>query len=45
MLNARWKGNAPAPSAAPEPLAEGQIRTLKITKLVADSKKIDVEIS
>jgi hypothetical protein len=45
MLKARWKGNAPAPSAAPEPLAEGQIRTFKITKLVADSKKIDVELA
>jgi small subunit ribosomal protein S1 len=45
MLKDRWKGNAPAPSAAPAPVAEGQIRTLKITKLVADSKKIDVEIS
>ncbi|HVN94119.1 MAG TPA: S1 RNA-binding domain-containing protein [Terracidiphilus sp.] len=45
MLKARWKGNAPAPSAAPEPLAEGQIRTFKITSLVADSKKIDVELA
>jgi small subunit ribosomal protein S1 len=45
MLKARWKGNAPAPSAAPEALAEGQIRTFKITKLVADSKKIDVELA
>ena len=45
MLKARWKGNAPAPSAAPEPLAEGQIRTFKITKLVADSKKIEVELA
>src|SRR5579862_9224204 len=43
MLKARWKGNAPAPAAQPEPLAEGQIRTFKITKLVADSKKIEVE--
>jgi hypothetical protein len=45
MLKARWKGNAPAPSAAPEPLAESQIRTFKITKLVADTKKIDVELA
>ena len=44
MLKARWKGNAPSPTAAPEPLAEGQIRTFKITKLVADSKKIEVEL-
>jgi small subunit ribosomal protein S1 len=45
MLKARWKGSAPAPSAAPDPLAEGQIRTFKITKLVADSKKIEVELA
>ncbi|MGA2908279.1 MAG: S1 RNA-binding domain-containing protein [Terracidiphilus sp.] len=45
MLKARWKGNAPSPSAAPDPLAESQIRTFKITKLVADSKKIEVELA
>jgi small subunit ribosomal protein S1 len=45
MLKARWKGNALAPSAAPEPLAEGQIRTFKITKLIADGKKIEVELA
>ena len=45
MLKARWKGNAPAPSAAPEPLAEGQIRTFKITKLDAGSKRIQVELA
>jgi small subunit ribosomal protein S1 len=45
MLKARWKGNSPAPSAAPEPLAESQIRTFKITKLVADTKKIEVELA
>ncbi len=44
MLKARWKGNVPSPTAAPEPLAEGQIRTFKIIKLVADAKKIEVEL-
>ena len=44
MLKARWKGNAPEPSAQPEPLAEGQLRSFKITKLVADTKKIEVEL-
>jgi len=44
MLKARWKGNAPAPAAQPEPLAEGQIRTFKIVKLIPDSKKIEVEL-
>ncbi len=45
MLKDRWKGNAPASTAAPEPLAEDQIRTFKITKLVADEKKIEVELA
>jgi small subunit ribosomal protein S1 len=45
MLKARWKGNSPVPSAAPEPLAESQIRTFKIVKLIPDSKKIDVELA
>src|SRR5208337_287272 len=45
MLKARWKGNAPAPSAQSEPLSADQIRTFKITKLDADSKKIEVELT
>ncbi|MGB7265595.1 MAG: S1 RNA-binding domain-containing protein, partial [Terracidiphilus sp.] len=45
MLKARWKGSAAAPSAQPEPLAESQIRTFKITKLDADSKKLEVELA
>jgi small subunit ribosomal protein S1 len=45
MLKDRWKGNAPAPSAEPEALAEGQIRTFKITKLDAEAKKIEVELA
>jgi len=45
LLSARWKGNAPAASAKPDPLAEGQIRTFKILKLDPDSKKIEVELS
>jgi small subunit ribosomal protein S1 len=43
MLQARWKGNVPAPSAGPEPLRAGQIRTFKITKLDAGSKAIEVQ--
>jgi small subunit ribosomal protein S1 len=45
MLKDRWKGNAPAQAATPEPLVEGQIRTFKITKLVGDAKKIEVELA
>ncbi len=45
MLKARWKGNAPPPSAAPEPLAEGQVRNFKILKLIPESKKIEVELA
>jgi small subunit ribosomal protein S1 len=45
MLQARWKGSAPAPSAAPEPLHPGQIRSFKITKLDADKKSIEVQLA
>jgi small subunit ribosomal protein S1 len=45
LLSARWKGNAPAASAKPEPLTEGQIRTFKIVKLSAETKKIEVELA
>jgi small subunit ribosomal protein S1 len=45
MLQARWKGNAPAAASNPEPLAEGQIRRFRITKLNTDTKKIEVELA
>ena len=45
MLKARWKGSVPAASAVPEPLAAGQIRNFRITKLVSDSKNIEVELT
>jgi len=45
MLQARWKGAAPAESAAPEPLSEAQIRSFKIVKLDAETKRIEVEIA
>lgn len=45
LLSARWKGNAPAPQAGPEPLAAGQIRSFKISRLDAASKKIEVELA
>jgi small subunit ribosomal protein S1 len=45
LLQARWKGQGPAAAAQPEPLAAGQIRSFKIVKLDADSKKIEVELA
>jgi len=45
MLKARWKGNTPDVSSSSEPLSAGQIRTFKITRLDADSKKIEVELA
>jgi small subunit ribosomal protein S1 len=45
MLKARWQGNVPAETVKSEPLAEDQIRTFKITKLNAESKTIEVELS
>jgi small subunit ribosomal protein S1 len=45
LLQARWKGSAPAPETKPEPLAEGQIRSFKIVGLDAEAKKIEVELA
>ncbi len=45
MLQARWKGSAPAPSGAPEPLHAGQIRSFKITRLDAEAKSIEVQLA
>jgi len=45
MLQARWKGSAPAPSAAPEPLRSGQIRSFKITRLDPETKSIEVHLA
>jgi small subunit ribosomal protein S1 len=45
MLKNRWKGNTPAAAAKPEPLSPGQIRTFRIVKLDAGSKKIEVELA
>ena len=44
LLSARWKGNAPAAAAKPEALAQGQIRSFRIVKLDAETKKIEVEL-
>jgi small subunit ribosomal protein S1 len=45
MLQARWKGNAPAGGNQPEPLQTGQLRTFKITKLDPTAKAIEVELA
>jgi small subunit ribosomal protein S1 len=43
MLQARWKGSAPAASAKPEPLRAGQVRSFKIAKIDAGTKQIELE--
>jgi small subunit ribosomal protein S1 len=45
MLQARWKGSAPAPQPKPESLAEGQVRSFRIVKLGAETKKIELEMA
>jgi small subunit ribosomal protein S1 len=45
LLQARWKGSAPAPSAPPVSLRAGQIRSFRITKLDADTKSIEVQVA
>jgi len=45
MLNARWKsGPASGGSSKPEAVQAGQVRSFKITKLDAGSKKIEVDL-
>jgi small subunit ribosomal protein S1 len=45
MLQARWKGSAPAPQPEAEALAEGQVRSFRIVKLDAEKKTVDVELA
>ena len=45
MLQARWKGGAPAASGGkPEELRSGQIRSFRISKLDSASKTIELEL-
>jgi small subunit ribosomal protein S1 len=45
MLQARWKGGAPAATGSkPEGLRSGQIRSFRISKLDAASKTIELEL-
>ena len=45
MLQARWKGGAPAAIAKPEPARAGQIRQFRIVKLDPAAKKIDLDLA
>jgi small subunit ribosomal protein S1 len=45
MLQARWKGSGSAQAAKPEPLHAGQVRTFKVARIDAASKKIDLELA
>jgi len=45
MLQARWKGSAPAAGAQPEPVRTGQIRKFRIAKLDAAAKSIELELA
>jgi small subunit ribosomal protein S1 len=45
MLQARWKGGAPAGDAKPEALRAGQIRKFRIVKLDAATKNIELELA
>jgi small subunit ribosomal protein S1 len=45
MLNARWKGGPVSSETKPEPARAGQIRSFRIVKLDAASKKIEVELA
>jgi small subunit ribosomal protein S1 len=45
MLQARWKGGAPAADAAPEAVRAGQIRKFRIAKLDTASRRIELELA
>jgi len=45
MLQARWKGNAPAGATKTEPVSAGQIRKFRIAKIDAAAKKIELELA
>jgi small subunit ribosomal protein S1 len=45
MLQARWKGAAPAEGAKPEPVRTGQIRKFRIVNLDPDGKKIALNLA
>jgi small subunit ribosomal protein S1 len=45
MLQARWKGGAPAGEAKPEAVRAGQIRKFRIVKVDAATKKIELELA
>jgi small subunit ribosomal protein S1 len=45
MLQARWKGGAPAGEAKPEAARAGQIRKFRIVKVDAATKKIELELA
>ena len=45
MLNARWKGNAPAPAGTRTPerlIPAGQIRSFRVTTLNPDTQLIEL---
>jgi hypothetical protein len=45
MLQARWKGGATTTAQAKrEPIAAGQIRRFRVTKLDPAGKKIELEV-
>jgi small subunit ribosomal protein S1 len=45
MLQARWKGSAPARTAQPEPLRAGQVRSFRIGRIDAEEKRIELELA
>jgi small subunit ribosomal protein S1 len=45
MLQARWKSGATAEASKPEELKAGQVRSFRITKIEAQTKKVEVELA
>jgi small subunit ribosomal protein S1 len=45
MLQARWKSGATAEASKPQELKAGQVRSFRITKIEAHTKKVEVELA
>ena len=45
MLQARWKSGATAEASKPQELKAGQVRSFRITKIEAPTKKVEVELA
>jgi small subunit ribosomal protein S1 len=44
-LQARWKSGATAEASKPQELKAGQVRSFRITKIEAPTKKVEIDLA